>query len=58
MGGDLPNKGRVEVYHDGQWGTICDDDWDLNEAQVVCQQLGFPRAVSAIAGGTYGEGKF
>ncbi|XP_017313131.1 galectin-3-binding protein A isoform X2 [Ictalurus punctatus] len=56
VGGDLPNKGRVEVYHDGQWGTICDDDWDLNEAQVVCQQLGFPRAVSAIAGGTYGEG--
>ncbi|MCJ8739425.1 hypothetical protein PDJAM_G00047040 [Pangasius djambal] len=56
VGGDLPNKGRVEIYHDGQWGTVCDDGWDLNEAQVVCQQLGFPGAVSAAAGGTFGEG--
>lgn len=57
VGGDQSDKGRVEVFHDGQWGTVCDDGWDLTDAQVVCQQLGFPGAVSAVAGGKYGEGK-
>uniref|UniRef100_A0A672KLW8 SRCR domain-containing protein n=1 Tax=Sinocyclocheilus grahami TaxID=75366 RepID=A0A672KLW8_SINGR len=54
--GDLPSSGRVEVYHDGQWGTVCDDGWDLAEAQVVCRQLGFPGAKSFMPGGQYGEG--
>ncbi|XP_043088734.1 LOW QUALITY PROTEIN: galectin-3-binding protein A [Puntigrus tetrazona] len=54
--GDLPSSGRVEVFHDGQWGTVCDDGWDLAEAQVVCRQLGFPGAVSVTSGGQYGEG--
>uniref|UniRef100_A0A671PE45 Galectin-3-binding protein A-like n=1 Tax=Sinocyclocheilus anshuiensis TaxID=1608454 RepID=A0A671PE45_9TELE len=54
--GDLPSSGRVEVYHDGQWGTVCDDGWDLAEAQVVCRQLGFPGAKSVTPGGQYGEG--
>uniref|UniRef100_A0A671RY93 Soluble scavenger receptor cysteine-rich domain-containing protein SSC5D n=1 Tax=Sinocyclocheilus anshuiensis TaxID=1608454 RepID=A0A671RY93_9TELE len=54
--GDLPSSGRVEVYHDGQWGTVCDDGWELAEAQVVCRQLGFPGAISVKPGGQYGEG--
>ncbi|KAL1277515.1 hypothetical protein QQF64_024188 [Cirrhinus molitorella] len=54
--GKLPSSGRVEIYHDGQWGTVCDDGWELAEAQVVCRQLGFPGAISATPGGQYGEG--
>ncbi|XP_067233442.1 galectin-3-binding protein A-like isoform X2 [Chanodichthys erythropterus] len=54
--GDLPSSGRVEIYHDGQWGTVCDDGWELEEAQVVCRQMGFPGAISVMPGGHYGEG--
>ena len=34
-------SGRVEVCINGQWGSICDDGWGLNEAHVVCSQFGF-----------------
>lgn len=49
-------RGRVEIFIDGQWGTVCDDGWGLPAAAVVCRQLGFPHAVRAAKKAEFGQG--
>ena len=56
MNGTNRCSGRVEVYHEGQWGTICDHWWDSTEAQVLCRQVGCGTALTAKSKAFFGEG--
>ncbi|CAN0062780.1 unnamed protein product [Lampetra fluviatilis] len=55
-GGRSALEGRVEVLHAGSWGTVCDDQWDERDAQVVCRQLGLSGQARALTSARFGEG--
>ena len=54
-GGRDEYEGNVEVYHEGVWGGVCDDEWDKSEAEIVCRDLGYPGLVMPTHGGKFGH---
>ncbi|XP_020863901.1 neurotrypsin isoform X3 [Phascolarctos cinereus] len=56
VGGRGIHEGRVELYHAGQWGTVCDDQWDDADAEVVCRQLGLSGVAKAWSRAHFGQG--
>ncbi len=55
--GGTYHQGTVEVFHDGNWGTICDDSWHLRDADVICKQLGYEDANKVWYRAHYGQGQ-
>ena len=56
VGGSSHKEGRVEVYYNSRWGTVCDDGWGSTDAGVVCRQLGFGSSGTAVYSASFGQG--
>ena len=56
VGGSTEYEGRVEILHDGAWGTVCDDYWDMADADVVCRQLFGSDALDYRCCASFGRG--
>ncbi|KAM4836738.1 macrophage scavenger receptor types I and II isoform 2-T2 [Thomomys bottae] len=54
--GQGPHEGRVEILHNGQWGTICDDHWEIRAGQVICRSLGYQGIQSVHKTAHFGKG--
>ena len=54
--GSSDREGRVEVFYNGEWGTVCSDFFDVQDAEVICRMVGFPGAVSVEVKGRFGAG--
>ena len=54
--GNRKSEGRVEIFYNDTWGTVCDHFWDLRDAIVVCRQLGYSSALTAKGEASFGTG--
>ena len=54
--GGAANEGRIEVFHEGVWQSLCDSSWDLRDGDVVCRELGYGYAVRVVGNALFGEG--
>ena len=57
MNGTNRCNGRVELFHDGQWGTVCDDRWGMQEAAVVCREMNCGNALTVKYNAFFGRGR-
>lgn len=57
VGGATDNEGRVEVLHNTEWGTVCRNGWNREDARVVCDQLGYFGEANAVSGNQFGSGE-
>lgn len=55
VGGRQSNEGRVQMFYNNQWGSVCNHEWDFNDARVACRQLGYADALKAINTPEYGN---
>ena len=56
VGGRDVNEGRIEIFYNNTWGTICDDIWDTRDAIVACRKLGYLQVVRVALRAEFGEG--
>lgn len=42
-GGSTPYEGRLEIFHEGRWGTVCNNGFDATAAKIICNSIGYPR---------------
>ncbi|ERE69017.1 galectin-3-binding protein [Cricetulus griseus] len=57
VNGASASEGRVEIFYRGQWGTVCDNLWNILDANVVCRALGYENATRALGRAAFGPGQ-
>ena len=55
VNGNSQSEGKVEVFYNGTWGSVCHTNWDIQDANVVCTMLGYERAIDAPGYNVYGD---
>ncbi|XP_052063048.1 scavenger receptor cysteine-rich domain superfamily protein-like [Mytilus californianus] len=56
VGGSGPYEGTIELNINGVWGTVCDDDFDINDGNVICRMAGYPSALQVFQQSHFGQG--